>query len=329
MSLPSPAPTETKGVALDETAYRTRFPRAEEFLTAVQANFWTRDEIVYKEPEDRVAFQKFANEFPGLGRATALALGWFAHADGRVGDNMCDLTEVVPDGALKALLRWNAGVEAAVHAPVYADLVTKVLHTSLDMGEMDRAIGAKVETVRQWLARARTNPALSCFVQAMTEAVCFQTSFLVVQRGRSMGAPACIGDANVLIQRDEFDHVLTGAFIYEAMGWTLSADEATEATEALVAAEDAFVEALFEVPIVGLTRDASLRYVRFIADFVRTRFGLPVLYGVQNPYPDMLVTLMKSRVNYFERTPVVYKKETKALVASSAAFETPVPGRYV
>jgi len=167
---------------------------------------------------------------------------------------------------------------------------------------------------------------LTCFA-ACIEGLFFFGAFAYVYFLRSRGLLPGLAAGTNWVFRDESAHM---AFAFEVLKTVrreepelFDAEWAAQVQtmiEEAVECESKFAEDVLAGGVVGLTQREMRQYLEYVADQRFVMLGLPVRYGVRNPFPFMELQDVQELTNFFERRVSAYQMAVQGEVAFDQAF---------
>lgn len=167
---------------------------------------------------------------------------------------------------------------------------------------------------------------LTCFASCI-EGLFFFGAFAYVYFLRSRGLLPGLAAGTNWVFRDESAHM---AFAYEVIATVRReephlfdeqwASQVQAMIEDAVECEAAFADDVLSGGVVGLTRREMRQYLEYVADQRLVMLGLPIRYGVRNPFSFMELQDVQELTNFFERRVSAYQVGVQGEVAFDQAF---------
>ena len=293
-------------------------------LEECESLFWTPRSIKMTTDADGLASMPAADQ-----EFVKNVLAFFNSADLIVADNIVlHLIEAFNDEReISALLAFQTAMEN-IHARVYSDMITGLVPSSAERNTLfnalteNDAVKSKGEWTLQWLADdAPIEPRTLPF--ACVECLFFCSAFAAVYWA-GVKLPG-VFQANEYIRRDESFHVKTGIMLYlDCVSGRFSlppvprkAKErdvidaiAIKLIRSAVDVERQFIAAILPKDLKGMNKALLTAYLEYVADFLLTSIGLPLLYRSENPFPFMNNFSLSGKTNFFEQAVTQYRHET-------------------
>lgn len=265
-------------------------------------------------------------------RVIKMALAFFTKGDAIVAKNINDNfgSEIAIPEAKLFFGRQNT--MEGTHEVVYRVMVKTVvpdpdeLNRLLHGVEEYNSIALKHNWMKQWMNDERPlSERLIAFTCA--EGIMFSASFCIIFYFSRTGYIDDIRTLNRWIATDEGLHTFFGWTVYDMLDHKCATERVHEIVRGAVDAELAFVdqaipphradeEFLIEdteggpsAGLIGLTNTCMREYVEYIADFICTKLGVPMLYGrggQENPCSWMKEYALDVLENQFERPTTTY-----------------------
>jgi len=277
------------------------------------ANFWTAEEVDLG--ADRFDLITGADR-----KLLKLVLGFFAAADGIVGENLAtNLIPQVQQAEIRAFYAFQMAIET-VHAEVYGLLIETYVNDPAERNEMFRAVNniASVKKLGDW-AMLWTDASKQTFAArlvafACVEGILFAAPFAVIFYYKTRGVLPGLCKSNEWIARDETQHMMFACFLYRDR-LLPEQKESTQVVHSIVSEcvqlQKEFIrDALDDMP--GLNATTLGQYVEFVADVLLVSMGVDKLFGSANPFSWMTMIGMPAKTNFFEGRVTEYKRAAGA-----------------
>lgn len=237
-------------------------------------------------------------------------LSFFAQADGIVLENLgknFSIDTDIPEANL--FFGIQAGIEA-----IHWDMYSQLIETLLDPKERVNAFNAiqnfpcikrKADWILKWMnpETATLSERLAAF--ACTEGIFFSSAFAGIFYYKKRGMMPGMIKSNEFIARDEGLHRDFGCELLKVIGLS---GNALEIVKDSVDIECSFVDESLNVDLIGLNAENMKEYVKFIADNLLQKLGLPKFYNVSVPFDWIDMISMTRKQNFFEGKPSEYKR---------------------
>lgn len=249
--------------------------------------FWTPEEV-------DLAHDRWDLLSPGEQRFLSHVLGFFAAADGIVGENLAlrfygdvDIPEA------RCFYGFQLAMEN-IHAEMYALLIDTYIRDPKEKERLFHAIeeyeciGRKAEWAMRWLSESNENSFLDRLVAfASVEGIFFSSSFCAIYWFKKGNRMPGLCTSNEFIARDEGMHCDFAVKLFHSYRPS-SLKRVTQIITEATAIEEAFVDEALNLPLLGMNATDMKEYVRFCADRLLKEFGVEgAFYGAKNPFPWM------------------------------------------
>jgi ribonucleotide reductase beta subunit family protein with ferritin-like domain len=300
-----------------------------ELYKRMQSSFWVVEEVPVR--EDRAEFEALPEDARNF---ITMVLAFFAKADNTVIENLSkhfiqDVQDNMPSVPMLPLVySFQAAIEA-VHAEMYGQLIDVYIRDTDLKDRVFRAaetmpiIAKKEGWARTWMdSDAPFAARLVAF--ACVEGISFAGAFCAIyyMKDRYKGKLQALTYSNELIARDELQHRDFAALIYESFPHKLPQDTVHGIVRSCVDLETEFVREAVPVRMIGMSADAMVQYIQFIADDLCKRLGAAPVYGAKNPFDFMERLNLENRTNFFERRVSEYAKSAVQGDVNKVTFNT-------
>ncbi len=292
------------------------------FYKEAIANFWTAEEV-------DLANDRYDDLKPEDKKLLKMVLGFFAAADGIVGENIA--TNFIPQvqrGEIRAFYAFQLAVET-VHAEVYGLLIETYIRCPTERAELFRAVQGvpAVKRLADWALRW-TDPDAASFgarlvAFACVEGILFAAPFCVIFYYKTRGLLPGLCKSNEWIARDETQHMMFACFLYRDRLLPEQREPTNVVHEIVgecVSLQKSFIdEALCDMP--GLNAAMMGQYVEFVADVLLHHMGVPIMYQAANPFSWMTMIGMPGKTNFFEGRVTEYRRAAACVVNDDSLLE--------
>jgi ribonucleoside-diphosphate reductase beta chain len=278
-----------------------------------EALIWSASEVKFDEDQRqwRTLPDDIRNYVKGI-------LAFFASADQLVGENAhLNFYNETTDMWARCFYGVQTMIEN-VHIETYLKSMEALILSepghSDELVQLRRAfitnpvIKSKISMISNYMNRERS---LSSRIIAFIafEGVMFSSSFAGIYWLKQKKLLPGFTHANEMIARDEGLHAEFGAVFYETNCSKVDTSVIYEIFDAVVEIELAFVRACLPDPI-GINAETMSEYVKYVADYMLTRIGVPIYYRASNPFPWMDRISAPNTTDFFARRPTEYARAT-------------------
>ncbi len=269
-----------------------------------EASFWTAEELDLQ--ADQRDWDKLND---GERHFIEQTLAFFAASDGIVNENLAlnFLSEVTLPEA-RCFYGFQIAIEN-IHSEVYSQLIDTYVRTQERKDFLFHAISnvPSIKRKADW-ALKWTNREFATFGQRLVAFACvegisfssaFASIFYLKKRGLMIHG---LGKSNELIARDEGMHRDFACMLFQMLTPEERPfdEEIIHIVKECVDAEVQFVSEALPVSLIGMNVEWMTQYVKFIADSLLMKLGLPKYYKAQNPFEWMESISLQSKTNFFE-----------------------------
>lgn len=272
------------------------------------ASFWTAEEIdLSQDTKDWVKLTKDEQHF------LQHVLAFFAASDGIVLENILEnfgLDVQLPEA--RCFYAFQAAMEN-IHSETYSLLIDTLVKDEIKKIELFQAmhtmpcVTKKAKWALKWMSK-EASFAQRLVAFACVEGIFFSGSFCAIYWLKKRGIMPGLTFSNELIARDEGLHTDFACLLYSKMRNKISDEKVIEILTEAVDYELEFVTAALPVNLIGMNCDRMSEYIKFVADVLLTRLGVPKFYKVPNPFEWMEMISMQGKTNFFERRVGEYQK---------------------
>lgn len=279
-----------------------------DFYKKAVANFWTAEEIDLS--DDVTQWQTKLNDDEK--NFIKQILAFFASSDGIVSENLVlNFYQEFEVAEVRAFYATQMFIEQ-IHSEVYSLFIEHLVDDVNEKNNLFNAIeehefvARKAQWALKWMDNKNTKSE-RVLAFAIVEGLFFSASFCALFWLRKKGIMTGLCFSNELISRDEGLHTEFAIHMYKKYCEPLSNDVIHKIVSEAVECEIEFVKNALRVDLVGMNSSHMVMYVQFVADFLLSRFGVPTLYNVENPFPFMNQIGLVGKTNFFERKVSDYK----------------------
>jgi ribonucleoside-diphosphate reductase subunit M2 len=296
------------------------------------------EELLFKRSEDR--FSPFPIRFHDIWSFCKLQQGhtWFAHEIDYMHDLQQWSTVVTPavkfvvtmvlsfflasDGIVNENIGTNFGSEIhiaevrsyystqsyfeTIHGETYGEALETLVSPQVRMLVNDAIhtippIAAKKEWMFKYMDKSvPLENRIFSFI--LVEGLFFSSSFCVLFWLKKNSLLPGLTYSNELISVDEGIHTRFGMLMYSKLKKRRLEESVVHAiVKEAVAIETKFVEYILDIPLPGLTDEAMIQYVRYVADYLLINTGYAPIYGEKNPFDWMTPISLDGKTNMFEK----------------------------
>lgn len=277
------------------------------------ASFWTVEEIDMQ--EDRVQYELKLN---GDERAfVEKVLGFFANVDSvvihNISSNFIDRAEEYGFPPEATAFYSYQVYNESIHGETYSQMIDSLVRSAERKDELynaivtDPAVRRIADWIGEWVMADGLTSTERLVGMACVEAVMFSAAFCSIYWLRKRGLMPGLCFANELIARDEGLHASFAAEMIRVLGGC-DPEVATRIIRSAVAAQEDFVRDSLPVRLIGLSADAMIEYVQFVADRLAVDLGCEKVFGTENPFDWMEQISLNGKTNFFEKRVGDYQK---------------------
>ena len=271
---------------------------------------WTSEEIVWskvkyvleKLDENSQIFIKYV-------------LGFFSTSDIIINMNIGDqLLDKIQPLEAKMTYQFQMMIEN-VHSETYSLQIDNIIKDKEEKEEIFNAINnipcikAKSEWMLKWVKDDDSSIAKRLVAQVISDGLFFQGSFAAIfwlkQKGSIM--PGLIS-SNELIARDEGLHTDFSLMLYSMVENKLDDEEIREMFTEAVDIEKIFICESLPCSLLGMNAELMEQNIKFTADSLMVKLGVPKIYNVRNPFDWMELISLEGKTNFFEARSTAYMK---------------------
>lgn len=288
---------------------------------------WTEEQINFS--TDSKDFETFS---PQEKQLLKLVLAFFARSDGLVNENLVmNFYQKITIPEARLFYGFQIYIEG-IHAITYTLLIEtfepdkKERIKLLKNVDKYKSVAKKEAWIKKWIESG--NPlAESLLAFVCVEGIFFSAAFCVIYwiKHHKKGLFKGLIMSNSMIARDERLHCEFGIELFKLLKDKLPQSRVYEIFESAIECEIEFAkEALPDPknvvlkpneeppkPLVGMSADSMIEYIKFVADGWLIDLGYPTLYNVVNPFDWMSLIELPGRGNFFEVNNYQYTSGTK------------------
>jgi ribonucleotide reductase beta subunit family protein with ferritin-like domain len=241
-------------------------------------------------------------------------LAFFAGADGIVMENIdINFSSEVQISEARGFYAVQGYIEQ-VHSETYSLLIETFIKDASRKAKLFNAIDEipcirkKALWAQKWMSADRPF-AIRLVAFSIVEGIFFSGSFCAIFWLKNKGlCTKALGHSNELIARDESIHCNFAIALYGHLIKKVSKDEFYKIFREAVAIESEFITESLPCRLVGMNSDLMKQYIKFVADYWISKYGLPKIYNVENPFPFMDMLALENKSNFFEKRVSEYQK---------------------
>lgn len=245
-----------------------------------------------------------------------MVLGFFASADGIVGENLA--LRFYADTNLpeaRAFYGFQLMMEN-IHSEMYSTMIDALIKDKDKKDKLFNAvenfpcIAKKAKWAQKWITESKSYAhrlvAFSC-----VEGIFFSSSFASIFWLKKRGIMPGLTTSNEFISKDESMHTDFACLLYEMQTDKLDDETFYELMKSATNIEIEFTEQALPSRLIGMNNLMMVEYVKFVADRLCVQLGYRKLYNAVNPFDFMLYQSIETKSNFFERTVSAYALSTK------------------
>lgn len=274
--------------------------------------FWFPNEIKFE--KDIQGFNKL-NEDEKHFILTVIA--FFANSDGVISENLAlNFYDAFNNPEIKYYYSVQEHIEA-IHNRVYSNNIRAYIPDEETQNKYFNAIEhfpsikLKHKWFKKWMDKSvPLSHRIVGFICA--EGISFASSFCAIYYLKSIGKELhSLYDANEFISRDEVLHAEFGCTILDNEFPEKPPQEVVHSiVSECVEVERVFCMEALPVSLLGMSSEAMLEYVKFIADYYLDRMGYDKLYNTKNPFPFMDKLWSAKKTDFFTAEESSYQRVT-------------------
>lgn len=271
--------------------------------------FWTKEECDFS--QDANDWQKVSSNVQNLLKHI---LSFFAIADGivmkNIGENFLDAVQC-PEAQMFYAAQMMC---ESVHADTYAETIKAFIPGEEEQNKLFQTVPffpdvrAKKDFVEQWMHNDRPFyeklVAFSC-----VEGLLFSASFASIYWVKESGLFPGLTQSNELISRDENLHCDFAILLHSHLNQKCPPETILQIVQHSIRVEDVFIENSI-VNISDLQASDMKLYIRYLADTILERYGLPKHYNVLVPHSLSFMAKISvgGKTNFFEKRVSEYQR---------------------
>jgi ribonucleoside-diphosphate reductase subunit M2 len=272
------------------------------------ASFWTVEEVSLNQDIDDWTLLNENQQF-----FIKHIIAFFAASDGIVNENLFErfMAEVTMTEA-RCFYGFQIMIEN-IHSEMYSLLIETLVRDEKEKKKLFSAIETfpaikkKADWSLAWASSDRSfGERLVAF--AAVEGIFFSGSFAAIFWLKTKGLMPGLTFSNELISRDEGLHRDFACLMFSMLDERPSNEIVCQIITEAVDIEKEFMTESLPVNLLGMNKEAMIKYIEFVSDHLLVSLGFEKLYGTKNPFGFMENISLEGKTNFFERRVGEYQK---------------------